>query len=50
MSTLRWTAEQLAAHTAKLHKVARFRGDRTEMLMDGCRVFLVEAKRRGIAV
>lgn len=31
-------------------EVARFRGDRTEMLMDGCRVFLVEAKRRGIAV
>lgn len=30
--------------------VARFRGDPVEMLIDGCLVFLIEAKRRGIAV
>ena len=30
--------------------VARFRGDPGKMLADGCRVFLIEAKRRGIAV
>lgn len=30
--------------------VVRFRGSQAEMLADGCRVFLIEAKRRGIAV
>lgn len=30
--------------------VARFRGDQAEMLIDGCRTFLAEAKKKGIAV
>lgn len=30
--------------------VARFRGDSGELLFDGCQTFLIEAKRRGIAV
>lgn len=30
--------------------VARFRGDRGELLADGCQTFLIEAKKRGIAV
>lgn len=33
-----------------LGDVARFRGDPGEMLVDGCAVFLIEARRRGIAV
>lgn len=33
-----------------LGDVARFRGDHGAILIDGCETFLIEAKRRGIAV
>ena len=32
-----------------LSDVARMRGDATALLVEGCQVFLIEAKRRGIA-
>ena len=33
-----------------LGDVARFRGCPADLLEDGCETFLIEAKRRGIAV
>lgn len=33
-----------------LGDVARFRGDHGAILIDGCETFLIEAKKRGIAV
>lgn len=40
----------LAIWNRYLGDVARFRGDPGELLQEGCRVFLIEARRRGIAV
>lgn len=40
----------LAIWNRYLGDVARFRGDPSEILAEGCTVFLIEAKRRGIAV
>ena len=40
----------LAIWNRYLGDVARFRGDPSEILTEGCRVFLIEARRRGIAV
>lgn len=40
----------LAIWNRYLGDVARFRGDHEAILLDGCQVFLIEAKRRGIAV
>lgn len=40
----------LAIWNRYLGDVARFRGDPSELLIEGCRVFLIEARRRGIAV
>lgn len=40
----------LAIWNRYLGDVARFRGDPSEILAEGCAVFLIEARRRGIAV
>lgn len=45
-----YTRQVLAIWNRYLGDVARFRGDHQELLMDGCQVFLIEAKKRGIAV
>ena len=41
--------EVLAIENRYLSHVAAFRGDPNQLLIDGCRVFLIEAKRKGIA-
>ena len=45
-----YTRQVFAIWNRYLGDVARFRGDQTELLIEGCQVFLIEAKRRGIAV
>lgn len=40
----------LAIWNRYLSDVARFRGNPSQMLAEGCTVFLIEARRRGIAV
>lgn len=42
--------QQLAIWNKFLGDTARFRGDCEQILEDACRMFLIEAKRRGIAV
>lgn len=50
MSLHGYARQVLAIWNRYLGDVARFRGDPAEMLIDGCRAFLIEAKKRGIAV
>ena len=50
MSLHGYARQVLAIWNRYLGDVARFRGDPAEMLLDGCQAFLVEARRRGIAV
>ena len=50
MSLHGYARQVMAIWNRYLGDVARFRGDQGEMLLDGCRAFLVEARRRGIAV
>lgn len=45
-----YTRQVMAILNRYLGDVARLRGDQTEMLIDGCQVFLIEARKRGIAV
>lgn len=45
-----YTRQMFAIWNRYLGDVARFRGDYAALLADGCQVFLIEAKRRGIAV
>ena len=45
-----YTRQVMAIWNQYRADVVRFRGDPGEMLADGCRVFLIEAKKRGIAV
>lgn len=40
----------LAIWNRYMGDVARFRGDHEAILVEGCRVFLIKARRRGIAV
>ncbi len=50
MSLHGYARQVMAIWNRYLGDVARFRGDPAEMLLDGCRAFLIEAKKRGIAV
>lgn len=50
MSLHGYARQVLAIWNRYLGDVARFRGDPAEILIDGCRSFLIEAKKRGIAV
>lgn len=50
MSLHGYARQVLAILNRYLGDVARFRGDPAEILIDGCRSFLIEAKKRGIAV
>lgn len=45
-----YNRQVMAIWNRYLGDVARFRGDPGELLQEGCRVFLIEARRRGIAV
>lgn len=45
-----YTRQVMAIWNRYLGDVARFRGDHQELLIDGAIIFLVEAKKRGIAV
>lgn len=49
MSLHGYTVQVMAIWNRYLGDVARFRGDQGEMLAEGCAVFLIEARRRGIA-
>lgn len=42
--------QQLAIWNKFLGDTARFRGDCEQLLEEGCRMFLIEARRRGIAI
>lgn len=44
------TRQVMAIWNRYMGDVARFRGDQGEMLAEGCVAFLIEARRRGIAV
>ena len=50
MSLHGYTVQVMAIWNRYLGDVARFRGNPGQVLIDGCRAFLVEARRRGIAV
>lgn len=50
MENTGYTRQVMAIWNQYRANVVRFRGDPSEMLADGCRVFLIEAKKRGIAV
>lgn len=50
MSLHGYARQVMAIWNRYLGDVARYRGNPAEMLMDGCQVFLIEAKKRGIAV
>lgn len=50
MSLHGYTRQVFAIWNRYLGDVARFRGDQIALLIEGCQIFLIEAKRRGIAV
>lgn len=50
MARTGYQSQVLAIWNKYLAKVVKVRGNEPELLFDGCRMFLIEAKRRGIAV
>lgn len=44
-----YNRQVMAIWNRYLGDVARFRGDPGELLQEGCRVFLIEARKKGIA-
>lgn len=50
MSLHGYTRQVMAIWNRYLGDVSRMRGCQTELLVEGCQVFLMEARRRGIAV
>lgn len=50
MSLHGYARQVMAIWNRYMGDVARFRGDQAEMLIDGAQTFLIEAKKRGIAV